>query len=160
MDQRETRRLRAELGEKFIEKPSEELPEKPHNEPQAPKRLQAPDEPQAPIELQAEPFTLLPAEQATKPAPQFFMEPTPLTPLTSAPPLPLFSESPTPNVACVAIKHHTRHRVIERIGLRSPLASCSAFVRLGLYPAATPPFSSWTLDMVACAGQWEPSDHG
>ena len=114
------------------------------------------------------PFTLPPAEQTTKPAPQFPMEPTPLQPPmeppTSAPPPPNPSEPFIPKVARIAKEHrfgvHIRHRAVERIGLRSPRASRSAFVRLGLYPEATPPFSSWTLNVAACIGQWEPSDHG
>ena len=115
-------------------------------------------------------FTLFPAEHFTKPAFQHFMEFTPpqLPPPVSELMLPqLLSEPFTPHVARVAKKHHfgvhTRHRVIERIGFRfysSPRASRSAFVRLGLYPAATPPFSSWTFNVVPCIGQWEPSDHG
>ena len=121
-----------------------------------------PEEPQAfielPVELPTLPLTLPPAEPATKPALRL-SEPTILQPLP--PPPPPASEPFIPKMARVAIKHHIRHRVLERIGFRSPLASCSAFVHLGhLHPAATPPLSSWTLNVVACIGQWEPSDHG
>ena len=113
-----------------------------------------------PVELPTLPPTLPPAEQATKPvvAPQLFMEPIP--PQPPQPP----SEPSIPKVACVAKEHHIRHRVIERIGFRSnssPRASCSAFVRLDLHPAATLlVFGSWTFIIIARTGQWDPSDHG
>ena len=115
-----------------------------------------------PIEFQLKLFILFPAEPVTKPTPQHFMElVTPQlsepTPLQSLPPI---SEPFIPKMALVVKEHHTRHRVIERIGFRSPLASCSAFVRLCLYPAITLPFSSWTFNMVPCVNQWEFSDHG
>ena len=131
MDQRfermDQRLAKLERSDRF--RAAEELPEKLHNEPQTP------------IEPPMEPPTLPPAKQATKPAPQYSMEPA-----TPQPPPPV-SEPSMPNVARIAKKHHTRHGVIERIGFRSPLASCSAFVHLGhLYPAASLlPFGSWTL---------------
>ena len=121
-----------------------ELPKK------LPEKLQGLDEPETLIELPMEPFTLPPAEQATKPAPQHSMEPaTPqpsMEPTPLPPPLPA-SEPSIPKVARVAKEHcfgvHTRHRVVERIGFRSYrslLASCSAFVHLGhLHPAAALP---------------------
>ena len=122
------------------------------------------------IEPPMEPPTLLLAEPITKPAPQPSMEPaTPqLSEPTPLPPPPPASEPSIPKMARVTKEHcfgvHTRHPVVERIGFRSyrsPLASCSAFVHLGhLHPAATPPFSSWTLNVAACIGQWELSDHG
>ena len=81
-------------------------------------------------------FTLFPAEPITKPAFQLSELPFPQ----------LLPEPFTPNVTCVAKEQrfgvHNRHRVVERIGLRSypsPRASRSAFVHLGhLHPAATP----------------------
>ena len=153
VDPRETRRLRAKFDENFIEELSEELPEKPHNEPQAPKNLEAPDELQTPIEPPMETPTLFPAESTTKPAPQHPME---LTPPTLPP---LAPEPSIPKMACFGV--HNKHCVIERIGLRSPLASCSAFFHLGhLHPAAALPFSSWAFTLFACAGQWELSEHG
>ena len=113
-------------------------------------------------------LTLLPTEHATKLALQPSMEPTPPmeptplmepTPPTLLQPPPLASELSIPKVARVAIKHHIKHRLIERIGFRSPLASCSAFVRLSFYPAATI-LCYLTFTIFACASQWEPSDHG
>ena len=133
-----------------------------------PSKQKLPEEPPALIELQAELPTLPPAKQVTKPAPQHSMEPVipqpmELTPPTLPQPHPPASEQLIPKVARFAKEYRFRHRVVERIGFRSavsPFASCSAFVRLGLYPAATLPFSSWTPNMVPCANQWEPSDHG
>ena len=67
-------------------------------------------------------------------------------------------------LALLKKKHHIKHRVVERIGFCSNFSlfvSCSAFVHLNhFHPAATPPFSSWTFNMVAYAGPWEFSDHG
>ena len=105
-------------------------------------------------------FILFPAKQDTKPVFQHFMEPVTVqfSKFIFFQLFPPASKPFIPKMARVVIKHHIKHRVIERIGFRSPFASCWAFVHLDhLYPTASLlPFGSWTLIIFPRISQWEP----
>ena len=121
-----------------------------------PEKLQVQNELHAVIELPMELFmlffTLLPTEQTSK------LTPSQLSEFTL---FQFFSEPSTPKVACIAKKHrfdvHNKHRVVERIGFRSPFASFLVFINLSFCPTTI--FSSWTFIIFPCANYWEFSDH-